>query len=117
MNGLSNPPPAHLRSMEADPDNDGYNNLLEYGLGTHPNNSLSIIRPTMQITGNTISYSYPRLRGNLQYLVQYSADLINWSNAGIDQDLTTPLGQPATAIVTIPSGANKIFLQLQIVQP
>ena len=87
--------------MTADPDNDGHNNLIEYALGTHPNDSTSRTLPVFQKNGNTATLTYPRLRGNLTYTVQHSADLIHWSTIGIDQDPATPPGQPATATLPV----------------
>ncbi len=99
----------------ADPDADGHNNLLEYALGTHPNNSANIVHPTFQRVGDTISLTYPRLRGDVTYLVESSTNLTDWFTAGIDQDAITPIGQSATATLVIPPGSEKIFLRLRVV--
>jgi hypothetical protein len=101
----------------SDPDSDGNNNLLEYALGTHPNNSADIARPTFQRIGDTISFTYPRLRGDIQYLVQYSIDLDEWFTAGIDQDAITPIGQFAVATMTVPPGSERLFLRLCVMEP
>ncbi len=131
---LYNPPPTYadwLRSSltpaqlalpsftdpNSDPDSDGSNNLLEFALGSHPNNSADIARPTFQRIGDTISFTYPRLRGNIQYLVQYSTDLEGWFTAGIDQDSITPIGQTAVATMTVPPGSERLFLRLRVMEP
>ncbi|MES2982630.1 MAG: LamG-like jellyroll fold domain-containing protein [Verrucomicrobiota bacterium] len=131
---LYNPPPTYhdwLRDLltpdqlalpsftdtTADPDADGYNNLLEFALGSHPNNSADIVRPTFQRNGDTISFTYPRLREGLEYLVQYSTDLEEWFTAGIDQDIITPIGGSATATMTVPPGSDKMFLRLRVIEP
>jgi hypothetical protein len=131
---LYNPPPSYadwLRSSltpaqlalpsftdtTADPDADGHNNLLEFALGSHPDNSASIVHPTFQRNGNTISFEYPRLRVGLDYLVQYSTDLNEWFTAGIDQDAITPIGQSAIATMTVPPDTDKIFLRLRVMEP
>lgn len=101
----------------ADPDSDGHPNLLEYALGSHPDNPASLVRPVFERAGNTISLTYPRLRGDVSYLVQYSTDLDEWFTTGIDQDPATPIGQSASATMTIPPGSNRIFLRLQVVEP
>ncbi len=104
-------------NQTADPDNDGHNNLLEFALGSHPNNSADIARPTFQRIGDTISFTYPRLRGDIQYLVQYSTDLEGWFTAGIDQDSITPIGQTAVATMTVPPGSERLFLRLRVMEP
>ena len=100
----------------ADFDSDGHNNLLEYALGSDPDDSAEVARPVFQREGNTISYTYPRLRGNIQYLVQYSTDLNEWFSAGIDQDVVTPLGENATATMTVLPDTERIFLRLRVME-
>jgi hypothetical protein len=102
--------------LTADPDSDGHNNLLEYALGTHPDDPAEIPLPVFERVGNTATLSYPRLRGDIQYLVQFSTDLVEWHTTGIDQDPATPLGQTATATLTIPPSTGHIFLRLRVVE-
>lgn len=116
IHGLVNPPPASLRNPTDDPDGDGHNNLVEYALGSHAFNAADIVSPVFQRNGNQISLTYPRLRSSIRYEVQSSMDLVGWSALGIDQDLTTPVGQSATATMTIPPGSNKIFLRLRVTE-
>ncbi len=101
----------------ADPDGDGHNNLLEYALGTHPNDAACIERPTMHLDGDTLTLTYPRMRGNLEYLVQSSTDLVEWVTTDINQDLTSSLGQPATATLIVPPDIDRTFLRLRVVVP
>ena len=134
VTALYNPPPTYLdwlrgyltpgqlalpafTDFNSDPDADGNPNLLEFALGSHPNNSADIVRPVFQNSGNTITFTYPRLRGNIQYLVQYSTDLEEWFSNGIDQDVVTPIGQTATATMTVAPGTDKIFLRLRVMEP
>jgi hypothetical protein len=115
MSALANPPAN--RTLTADPDFDGIASLLEYALGTHPNNPSSAAAPTLTRTATTISLSYPRLRAELLYTVEASTDLVTWSNAGINQDSTTPTGQTATATMPIPPETPHIFLRLRVTEP
>jgi hypothetical protein len=112
MDGIDDPPPAHLGGPLDDADQDGHNNLLEYALGSHPNNSSSIVVPAFERNGNTVTLSYPRLRENLQYVVQFSPDLDEWHTTNVDQDITTPIGETATATFNVPADTDQIFLRL-----
>jgi hypothetical protein len=106
-----------ISGPNADPDSDGHNNLLEYALGSHPDDSADIARPVFQRTGNTISLSYRRLRGDIVYVVQHSANLRDWFTIGIDQDPDTPIGQHATATMFVPPTTDRIFLRLHVTSP
>ena len=114
LNGLANPLPAHLRDMDLDPDGDGHSNLMEYALGSHPNNSGDILRPLFQRSGNQLSLSYPRWRPELSYLVETCPDLLSWSTAGVVQDTATPVGQTATATMLVPAESERVFLRLRV---
>lgn len=103
--------------LSADPDADGHDNLLEYALGTHPNDATDIIRPVFHRDGATIGLTYPRVRGDVQYTVEASENLTNWSSVGIDQDVATPLGQNATATLPMPAGDAPVFLRLRVTAP
>ena len=101
----------------ADPDGDGHDNLLEYALGTHPNNAADISRPLFHRDGTTIGLSYPRVRADVQYTVEASDDLYDWSSVGIDQDPASPVGQTVTATLPIPPGDAPVFLRLRVTAP
>lgn len=68
-----------------DPDGDGWNNLLEYALGSPPESgSFSLpgggsLRPTMTFQGGTVALSYPERENatllGLSYQVEMSTDL------------------------------------------
>ncbi len=114
MLALANPPTD--RALLADPDYDGIASLLEYALGTHPNDPASATAPALLSTGSVISLSYPRLRAELIYTVEASTDLVTWSSVGIDQDTVTPIGQTATATMPITPGAPQVFLRLRVTE-
>ena len=108
-------PPAD-RALLSDPDGDGQPSILEYALGTHPNDPASATAPTLTRTATHVLFSYPRLRAELLYIVEASTDLTTWSSAGIDQDTTTPIGQTATATLALPAETPRIFLRLRVVE-
>jgi hypothetical protein len=50
--GLENPPPAHLREPDQDPDGDGLQNVLEYLLDGDPASHASAPHPTLGLSGS-----------------------------------------------------------------
>jgi hypothetical protein len=111
---LANPPATPHRGLLDDPDADGLANLLEYALGSHPNNPASHIAPSLTKSPTNLSLSYPRLRADLLYQVETSTDLQSWTTTGVLQDSTTPLGQTATATLPITPETEKSFLRLRV---
>ncbi len=75
-----------------DPDGDGLNNLLEYALGSNPLQPSLEDSPTAStgtlvingIPGSYLSLSFNRPSGvaDLQYVVEFSADLNSWDGEG-----------------------------------
>lgn len=54
---------------------------------------------------------------DLTYTVQHSTDLIEWLTNGIDQSSGTPIGQSATATMTVSPSLNRCFLRLRVTNP
>lgn len=117
MLALANPPPANQRGLLDDPDGDEHANLIEYALGTHPNDPSSLPTLTLTHTGAALALSYPRLRGELLYTVEASTDLVNWSASAVTQDTTTPVGGTATATFPITPETSGAFLRLRVTEP
>jgi len=75
-----------------DPDGDGLNNLLEYALASNPLQGSLGDSPTGStgslvvngVSGNYLSLSFKRPSGvaDVQYLVEFSADLSSWDGEG-----------------------------------
>lgn len=97
----------------SDPDTDGLPNLLEYALGldpTIPNSSASPIITDMVAPG-TMSFTYQRSRSDVQYVVETSDDLVNWTSAGVDQG--TPDGNGITT-AQASSSATGFYMRLSV---
>ncbi|MGL4398382.1 MAG: LamG-like jellyroll fold domain-containing protein [Luteolibacter sp.] len=117
IHGRPQPSPANQRGPLDDPDGDGHNNLMEYALGSHPNNATEKVLPTMARSQNSVSLTYPRLRSELVYQVESSTEMTAWQATGINQDPGSALGQPATATLPLPPGTDRIFLRLRVTDP
>ena len=62
----------------ADPDADGYGNLLEYALGLHPLATQTECPILAHIGGENVEFSFFRARPELKYEVLGSSDLSVW---------------------------------------
>lgn len=76
-------------SNNADPDGDGSANLVEFALGTSPNDATDCARPTLSVSGThaVLTFTPQRLEG-LRYIIEASADMSDWSEV---TDITSSL--------------------------
>ena len=106
-----------LYANHADFDGDGVNNLLEYALGSIPNNPQFRALPTIEVSSPNIAFTYFRAQPGILYQVERSSDLVTWTSVGVTQS-TAPVGQFATATTPYSQGnQSKLFLQLRVTQP
>lgn len=103
-------------ALDADPDGDGTNNLLEYALGGHPLlNDTQTTAPRLDWVDGLMGLTFRQQADPaLQYRVQYSEDLQNWSTIWIgtgsdNQNILTTIVEPEPA-----SPAARKFLRLHI---
>ena len=92
-----------------DPDGDGLENLLEYALDLSPNGPST--EPPGIISGGNLTYTYRRARSDVFYIVEASADLINWSPVGVIQGTPLPDGT-TTASIPLSTGAQYLHLKV-----
>jgi hypothetical protein len=110
----------------ADPELDGYSNLLEYTLGGHP---LAFDQLVDQTTVAHLGEDYPALtflkrtnEPDLEYVTQISTDLVTWNEGGghLIESSAVDLGDGFTFVTVrsvIPvSDAEGQFLRLKVVQ-
>lgn len=85
-------------SLTADPDGDGFSNLLEYALGGDPNRASSTVSPVTTIVSEgddlylSLSFDRPRDLAHAVYEVQTSTDLWRWSPVEVSRYEILPMG-------------------------
>ena len=79
-----------ISGPDADPDQDGCGNFMEFAFGTHPANPQSHPAPITQgfaMIGNeqhlTLTYTRASQAGNVQFTAEISDNLIGWTDDGI----------------------------------
>ncbi len=105
----------------ADPDQDGFDNFHEYAFGLNPRaaqggSTIAIGRVTLGAdTYDTFTFNRRRHALDLDYAVQFSADLMSWSS------ITVPFGDPVeleggmervTYRDTLPSSSTRRFARV-----
>ena len=96
----------------ADPDRDGYVNLLEYALGSSPVDAGETARPAITRAGapDRITLTYQKLRADVRYAVEAAGSLAGpWSTAGVDQG-----GSGPTVTASVPVGGERTFVRLRV---
>lgn len=116
----SDPGQISLWGDSADPDGDGANNLSEYLFGTNPNSSDDSGLQITQQPDGSFAISYNR-RSIINYTLQISSDLVNWSSADglIQSESTSPLDadlEAVTCIVPANAGGAGGFFRVVVSQ-
>jgi hypothetical protein len=104
----------------ADPDGDGMSNLLEYALGTDPNNS-GVMPAVLALNGANLEYSYTRSTAakdnGVTHQIEWSETLEagSWSTQTVTQEITSTQGALETVKASVPKGTGgKRFLRLKV---
>jgi len=96
----------------ADPDQDGLVNLFEYAFAFNPETNSSASLPKLAKSGTNATLTFPVPRSTLNYTVERSTDLVNWSTSGV-----TTSTQAGNMTASCPmSGNPKAFLRI-LVEP
>jgi hypothetical protein len=115
------------KTPEADADDDGLANMVEYVLDTDPSNGTSENLPTAQLSpnGENLIFTFTR-RDDSEFLnpgVEFDTDLVApWTTAVDPGNATISVSEngtnPDTVTVTIPKNGNTgMFARLKVVQP
>ena len=104
----------------ADPDHDGMENLLEYGLNANPNLSSATAQPAggVQKIGGidylTLTYVRDTSKTDLTYQAESSASLGAGSWSPLADSITGTAGVLETHLAKVPVGAGAAFLRLRV---
>jgi len=98
---------------DADPDEDGTINLLEYAQCTHPLQGDSPVAPGLQTSGDDLRFTYNCARSDVTYEVQVTSNLVDWTTDGVDQGTPDSSGE-VTAVIEGGAAGGK-FARLRIV--
>ena len=108
---------ASISGRDADPDFDGYSNLLEYALGLDPLTQSFSEPPIITISqdGRVITYSRPAARSDLTYSVEGSATLISssWSARYVTHERISQ-GERETWRATYQRPSRVLFMRLKV---
>lgn len=116
------------REENADPDDDGISNLMEFVLNGNPTVSNPAILPTLDATGANFVFSFTRRADSTAEVTQvfeYSTDLVDWTTKAPIAIPTAPgvsgfvtvgatVGEVQAVSITIPKGSDsKLFGRLK----
>jgi hypothetical protein len=107
--------PADQRGANADPDQDGTANLLEYALGREPMIADPKDLTLVKTVGGTLTLTYTQAEpSNVSYEVQTSTDLsdgASWTATGVNQG--TP-DENGLTVASIPIDTTPRFIRLKV---
>ena len=109
---------ANIGPPAADPDADGYNNLLEYALGLDPVVADREATP-IAVDSTSLYFTYIRPAGvtDVKYQVEWAnnVDSLTWSSAGVTQQILNDDGSRRTIRAVLPKGAiGRRFVRLKV---
>jgi len=112
---LANNNLSSLKDLDQDLNGDGVTLLMAYALNLDANQTNANKIPEPQLNNGVLSLTYYALRPDINYQIETSADLQNWSiPSGVTYSAPDANGL-VTASVTIPPGGS-IFIQLVVTQ-
>lgn len=107
-------------AFNADPNNDGESNLLEFATGQDPGANTRLVT-TLDHAGPVIEFTYQRslaaMAGGMTYAVQWSSGLGTWDTDGVTEQILSTSGDIQTIKASLPRGSDSRFVRLKVTQP
>ena len=106
-----------IAGASVSPVKDGVSNLLKYALGLDPAAIASGGLPVMGLGGGALSLTYTKAIAatDVTYTVEWSADLVTWSPAGVTEQVLTDNGSIRQIRASVPIGSAKAkFIRLHV---
>jgi len=107
----------------ADPDNDGLPNLIEWACYLNPVTNSAMSNAPVR-TGATLEFTYNRsasaMNAGTSFTVEWSDTLpgANWSNSGVTEQLLSDNGTVQQIKANVPAGTNnRRFIRLKVTAP
>lgn len=103
----------------ADPDQDGLANLIEYLFGTTPTSAASQQALIVADEGASFSFTYSRSKASLNdinAIAEASSDLSSWSDAGVTETIVSDDGTTQIVKVSIDKTLAHRFLHVRVEQ-
>lgn len=105
---------AENRGLLAVPHGDGVTNLARYALGIGAAEAAAGKLPTTEVSGANLLFRFRRERGDVDYIVQTSTDLVSWT---IYQTYAKAgFASAADIVETVPISGTKTFVRLRVVK-
>lgn len=100
-----------------DPDKDGIENLVEFGLGMNPQQASTQGLPTLSRPAADLLFRFtrPSNLSGLTYTVRTSTDLVDWSGV-LPTTIESSTATTETLVATVPEGHSIRFVRLQVVE-
>ncbi|MFT4901020.1 MAG: acetyl esterase/lipase [Lentimonas sp.] len=112
---------SELRERSDDPDKDGLANLMEAALGTNPSEPTRNQYPLLAIyqldeNGKEFELRYPKPNDWMEIKIQHSTDLINWTEAGVSEEVIDPADSSykLRTLTLSPDTYNRRFFRLSV---
>lgn len=101
----------------ADPDADGYTNLVEYALGLEPKSANGGAITSLAASGGewVFTYTRPAAVSDVTYAVEFSTTLTTWTTTGVTHELVSTAGGVETWRARVPTtGVPTAFFRLRV---